>query len=136
MGEVVARTVGSRGVGDAIVRTGSRASPLHPTIPTAVAPYLGPLFILPFHLPTVYAINIVLVGWAAWLHSSGPTPLHWALQSPLLHNAHHASGIRNGNYAPIFTHLDRLFGTLRDTKLPPWMAEEAAAAAAVAKKAL
>ena len=97
-----------------------------------MAPYLVPLFILPFHLPTVYAVNIGLVAWAAWLHSSSPARLHWALQSPATHNAHHAAGIRNGNYAPIFTHLDRLFGTLRDTKLPPWMVEEATAAAAAA----
>ena len=110
--------------------------PLHPTTPPAVAPYLVPLFILPFHMPTVYAVNIALVAWATWLHSSSTTRLHWMLQSSATHNSHHSQGIRSGNYAPIFTHLDRLFGTLRDTKLPPWMAEEAAAAAAVAKKAL
>ena len=107
------------------------------TIFSGLAPYLVPLFILPFHLPTVYAVNIGLVAWATWLHSSSTVKLHWLLQSPTTHNRHHAAGIRNGNYSPIFRHMDWLFGTLLDDRPAPWMADEAnAASVAVTKKVM
>ena len=104
---------------------------------SGLGPYILPLFALPFHLPTVYVINVLLVGWATMLHSACPWRGNWLFVGATTHNMHHARGIVNGNYAAIFKLYDRIFGTLVDeSKLPPWMEaefkarEEAAAAAA------
>lgn len=97
---------------------------------SGLGPYLLPLFMLPFHLPTVYVINVLLVGWAALLHSACPWGGNWLMVGPVTHNQHHARGIVNGNYGAIFKIYDRMFGTLVDeSKLPPWMETEAAARA-------
>ena len=100
---------------------------------SGLAPYLVPLFLLPFHLPTVYAINILLVAWAQLLHSSAPWRGTWLLVGTTSHNLHHARGIRNGNYAAIFKIYDRLFGTLQPAdKLAFWQREEELARARAA----
>ena len=40
------------------------------TVFSGILPYIVPLFMLPFHIYTVYALNIVLMGWATLVHSS------------------------------------------------------------------
>lgn len=112
---------------------------------SGLGPYLVPLFILPFHLPTVYVINVLLVGWALLLHSSCPWGGNWLLVGTVTHNMHHASGIKNGNYGALTKLFDRAFGTLLPEDARPfWMkaeassrlqAAEAAAAAAAAATA-
>ena len=42
------------------------------TILSGILPYTVPLFFFPFHLWTVYAINMVLMFWATLVHSSVP----------------------------------------------------------------
>ena len=92
---------------------------------SGLAPYLCPLFLLPFHLPTIYAINILLVAWAQLLHSSAPWRGTWLFVGTTSHNLHHARGIRNGNYGAIFKIYDRIFGTLQpEDKLAYWQQEE------------
>ena len=99
---------------------------------SGIGPYLLPMLLplpffgyLPFHLPTVYFINICLVAWAAFLHSSSTGAGNWLFMGPIFHNRHHATGrLRNGNYGAIFKVYDRLFGTLLvDAKGTPDYAE-------------
>ena len=105
---------------------------------SGIGPYLLPMLLpvpfvgyLPFHLPTVYVINICLVAWAAFLHSSSPNAGSWLFMGPIYHNRHHATGrLRSGNYGAIFKVYDRLFGTLlEDAQGVPdyadWSKEEA-----------
>lgn len=94
------------------------------TVFNGLAPYLVPLFIMPFHTYTVYAINVMLVGWALLLHSSSEWKGNWLLVGTDTHNIHHSMGIRNGNYGAIFKIFDRIFGTIVENKLPYWMEEE------------
>ena len=90
-----------------------------------------PLFILPFHLNTVYVINVLLVAWALLLHSSCTWGGNWLLVGTVTHNLHHQSGIRNGNYGAITKIYDRLFGTLLpEDSRPFWMEAEAEARSA------
>lgn len=92
---------------------------------SGLCPYLVPLFILPFHVYTVYAINVALVGWATLLHSSCTWRGNWLFLGPTCHNVHHEFGKMNGNYGAIFKIWDRMFGTLRpDEKLAFWMQKE------------
>jgi sterol desaturase/sphingolipid hydroxylase (fatty acid hydroxylase superfamily) len=42
------------------------------TILSGIMPYTIPLFIAPFHLYTVFALNIALMLWATIVHSSLP----------------------------------------------------------------
>jgi sterol desaturase/sphingolipid hydroxylase (fatty acid hydroxylase superfamily) len=42
------------------------------TILSGILPYTVPLFFFPFHLWTVFAINMVLMFWATLVHSSVP----------------------------------------------------------------
>ncbi len=98
-------------------------------------PLLTPFFFngkwtfIPFHIYTVYVINILLVAWALFLHSSSSWEGTWLFMGPVFHNMHHAAGIRNGNYGAIFKVYDRLFGTLLLTPngepvKAPWVQEE------------
>lgn len=103
---------------------------------SGLAPYLVPLFVLPFHIYTVYTINIILVGWATLLHSSCPWKGNWLFQGPVSHNLHHSAGKLNSNYGAIFKIWDRLFGTLApEDKMPIWMEQEAKARAEAAAAA-
>jgi sterol desaturase/sphingolipid hydroxylase (fatty acid hydroxylase superfamily) len=102
---------------------------------SGIGPYVIPLFIAPFHLYTVYAINVCLMGWALYLHSAAPHKGGWLFMAPAYHNKHHEMGINNGNYGAIFKIYDRIFGTLREDKLAFWAeAEFQAAEAALEKK--
>lgn len=90
------------------------------TILSGMMPYIIPLFILPFHVYTVYGLNMLLMLWATLVHSS----LNWT-SNPILvttrdHNLHHTYGLKNCNYAAVFTFWDRLFGTLNRRDSPPW----------------
>jgi len=79
---------------------------------TGMMPLHIPLFFLPFHLYTVFGINIVLLGWATLLHSGASTPGGWLFIGPQDHNVHHARGLENKNFSAIFSVWDLLFGTL------------------------
>lgn len=104
---------------------------------SGIGPMLLPILLpfpfvgyIPFHLPTVYAINISLVAWALMLHSSCTWPGNWLFMGPIYHNRHHATGrLKNGNYGAIFKVYDRLFGTLLEVDgvpdYAPWQVEEA-----------
>lgn len=99
------------------------------TIFSGILPYVVPLFILPFHMYTVYTLNILLVGWATLLHSSCPWtwwgPFSWLMVRPRDHNRHHECGLNNAkNLGAIFTLWDRMGGTLDRVKLAAWIAEE------------
>jgi sterol desaturase/sphingolipid hydroxylase (fatty acid hydroxylase superfamily) len=94
------------------------------TILSGMMPYLIPLFIFPFHVYTVYALNMVLMFWATVVHSS----LNWS-GSPIFvttrdHNLHHTYGLKNCNFAAVFTFWDRLFGTLNRRDVPPWWGKD------------
>jgi lathosterol oxidase len=94
------------------------------TLLSGILPYTIPLFFLPFHIYTVYALNIMLMFWATMVHSS----LNWAGNSVMLsvkdHNLHHAFGRKNANFAAVFTFWDRLGGTLNRTDSPPWWGKD------------
>ena len=89
-----------------------------------------PLFFLPFHLHTVFAVNIVLLGWATLLHSGCGVPGGWLFIGPRDHNVHHARGLENRNFSAIFSCYDLLFGTLdregwtQNAMVPFWTAED------------
>jgi hypothetical protein len=108
---------------------------------TGMMPLHIPLFFLPFHLHTVFAINIVLLGWATFLHSGCGLAGGWLFIGPQDHNVHHARGLENRNFSAIFSGWDWLFGTLdregwtRDAFIPYWTAEDRAKAAAAAATA-
>jgi sterol desaturase/sphingolipid hydroxylase (fatty acid hydroxylase superfamily) len=90
------------------------------TILSGILPYTVPLFFFPFHIYTVYALNIALMFWATLVHSS----LNWS-NSPIFmttqdHNLHHTYGLKNCNFAAVFTFWDRAFGTLNRKAVPPW----------------
>ncbi len=101
---------------------------------SGLLPYLVPLFILPFHVYTVYAVNIALVGWATWLHSRSRWPGNWLFIGPRDHNVHHFRGIQNKNFGAIFKLWDRMFGTLDTETTPYWIAKEIEEDNGVAKK--
>ncbi len=90
------------------------------TLLSGILPYVVPLFILPFHIYTVYAINILLMAWATLVHSSA----NWVGTSVMLgtkdHNLHHAFGLKNHNFGAVFTFWDRMFGTLNRKDTAPW----------------
>jgi Delta7-sterol 5-desaturase len=94
------------------------------TILSGIMPYVVPLFMFPFHMITVYALNIMLMVWATLLHSS----FHWngnsLFLSPRDHNLHHASGLKNANFGAVFTIWDRLGHTLNRRDVPPWWGKE------------
>lgn len=90
------------------------------TLLSGILPYVVPLFVFPFHVYTVYALNIMLMFWATIVHSS----LDWS-NNPILmttrdHNLHHTYGLKNCNYAAVFTFWDRLFRTINRHAIPPW----------------
>ena len=90
------------------------------TLLSGILPYLVPLFFLPFHVYTVYALNMALMIWATCLHSSMPWGGNAILLGPKDHNLHHTFGLKNCNYAAIFTFWDKLGGTLDREREPPW----------------
>jgi sterol desaturase/sphingolipid hydroxylase (fatty acid hydroxylase superfamily) len=94
------------------------------TILSGLLPYIVPLFIMPFHVYTVYALNMLLMLWATLVHSS----LDWSGNAVLLttrdHNLHHTYGLKNCNYAAVFSFWDRLFGTLNRRDVPPWWGKD------------
>jgi lathosterol oxidase len=89
------------------------------TLLSGIAPYLVPLFVLPFHVYTVYALNMALMVWATLLHSSMPWHGNGIFLGPRDHNVHHAHGLRNVNFAAVFTFWDRIGGTM-SREDPPW----------------
>jgi sterol desaturase/sphingolipid hydroxylase (fatty acid hydroxylase superfamily) len=90
------------------------------TILSGILPYTVPLFFFPFHVYTVYALNILLMFWATIVHSS----LDWSGNAIFMttrdHNLHHTYGLKNCNFAAVFTFWDRLFGTINRKAIPPW----------------
>lgn len=94
------------------------------TILSGIMPYTIPLLILPFQLYTVYALNIALMVWATVLHSTHPFEGNALFLSPRDHNLHHAFGLKNSNYAAVFTIFDRLGGTLNRKQAPPWWGKQ------------
>ena len=91
------------------------------TILSGILPYTVPLFFIPFHIYTVYAINILLVLWAALVHSSAPWYGNAVMLGTRDHNLHHFFGLKNANYGAIFTFWDRIGGTFdRATEVPWW----------------
>lgn len=90
------------------------------TIFSGILPYTVPLFILPFHIYTVYALNIGLMFWATLVHSSLPWNGNAIFMGPRDHNLHHTFGLKNINFAAVFTFWDRMFGTLDRAQQPPW----------------
>jgi Delta7-sterol 5-desaturase len=94
------------------------------TILSGIMPYTIPLLIAPFHIYTVYALNIVLMFWATIVHSSMPWSGSAVFMTPRDHNLHHAFGLKNVNYAAVFTFWDRLFGTLNRKDVPPWWGKD------------
>lgn len=107
---------------------------------TGMMPLHIPLFLLPFHLHTVFAINIVLLGWATLLHSGCGVAGGWLFIGPQDHNVHHARGLENRNFSAIFSGYDWLFGTLdregwtQNAMVPFWTSEDRARAAAASAK--
>jgi sterol desaturase/sphingolipid hydroxylase (fatty acid hydroxylase superfamily) len=94
------------------------------TILSGILPYTVPLFIFPFHLTTVYALNILLMVWATLVHSSFNWSGNAIMLSPQDHNLHHAFGLKNSNFAAVFTFWDRLGSTLNRRQTPPWWGKE------------
>jgi lathosterol oxidase len=93
------------------------------TILSGIMPYIVPVFIIPFHLYTLYPVNMILIFWALMLHSSCKINNGSILLSPKNHNLHHAYGQQNKNFSAIFTIFDRLFGTF-DSSEPFWYKNE------------
>lgn len=69
---------------------------------------------------TVYALNIALMFWATLVHSSYPWQNSGIFMTPKDHNLHHAFGLKNANYAAVFTFWDRIGRTLDRARTPPW----------------
>jgi Delta7-sterol 5-desaturase len=90
------------------------------TILSGILPYTVPLFFFPFHIYTVYALNIGLMVWATLVHSSFDWGGNAIMLSPKDHNLHHAFGLKNSNFAAVFTFWDRLASTLNRRQAPPW----------------
>lgn len=90
------------------------------TILSGIMPYTIPLFVMPFHIYTVYALNILLMFWATVVHSSLPWEGNAVFLGTRDHNLHHTFGLKNCNFAAVFTIFDRLFGTLDRAQQPPW----------------
>lgn len=95
------------------------------TILSGILPYTLPLLVLPVHIYTVYALNMLLLIWATVLHSSA----NWLGNAIWIgtrdHNLHHAYGLKNYNFAAVFSFWDRLFGTLNRSVQPPWWGQDA-----------
>ncbi len=94
------------------------------TILSGILPYTVPLLIAPFHIYTVYVLNMLLLIWATVLHSSANWRGNAIWIGTTDHNLHHAYGLRNYNFAAVFTFWDRLFGTLNRSVLPPWWGQD------------
>jgi sterol desaturase/sphingolipid hydroxylase (fatty acid hydroxylase superfamily) len=94
------------------------------TVLSGILPYTVPLMILPFHIYTVYALNMALLIWATVLHSSCAWLGNAIWVGTRDHNLHHAYGLRNYNFAAVFTFWDRIFGTLNRAVEPPWWGKE------------
>lgn len=90
------------------------------TLLSGILPYVVPLFILPFHVYTVYALNIGLMVWATVVHSSMNFVGNTVMLSTKDHNLHHAYGLKNFNLGAVFTFWDRIGGTLNRKVSPPW----------------
>lgn len=90
------------------------------TMLSGILPYTVPLFFFPFHIWTVYALNIMLMFWATMVHSAYPWSGSPLFMTPKDHNLHHAFGLKNRNFAAVFTIWDRIFGTLDRERVPPW----------------
>lgn len=94
------------------------------TILSGIMPYTIPLFFFPFHIYTVYALNIALMFWATMVHSALPWTQSAIWMTPKDHNLHHAFGLKNYNFAAVFTFWDRLGNTLNRRQDPPWWGKE------------
>ena len=90
------------------------------TIFSGILPYTVPLFFFPFHIYTVYALNIMLMFWATLVHSTFPWSGNFVMLSPQDHNLHHTFGLKNCNFGAVFTFWDRMGGTLNRRERPPW----------------
>jgi lathosterol oxidase len=91
-----------------------------------VLPALTPLLVAPFHLSTVYAVNLALMYHAMWLHTSAKTSPNPFLLTAKDHNLHHTYGReRNYNFATLFTVWDRMFDTYNSSTTPPWWEHKA-----------
>jgi lathosterol oxidase len=90
-----------------------------------ILPALMPLLVAPFHLSTVYAVNLALMYHAMWLHTSAKASPNPFLLTPKDHNLHHAYGERNYNFAVLFTAWDRMFGTYNSSTTAPWWEHKA-----------
>jgi len=90
------------------------------TILSGIMPYTIPLFFFPFHIYTVYALNIALMVWATLVHSTFDWSGNAVMLSPKDHNLHHAFGLKNSNFAAVFAVFDRVAGTLNRHQTPPW----------------
>jgi Delta7-sterol 5-desaturase len=95
------------------------------TIMSGILPYTVSLFFFPFHIWTVYAINMVLMFWATLVHSSFPWTSSAIFMTPKDHNLHHAFGLKNANYAAVFTFWDRIGRTLDRAHVAPWWGKDA-----------
>ncbi len=102
------------------------------TILSGILPYVVPLFMMPFHIWTVYALNMGLLIWATLLHSTLKWNGNWLFFGPKDHNVHHSFGLKNCNFAAVFTLWDRLMGTMDRKTIPVWWAKELATEAKVA----
>jgi sterol desaturase/sphingolipid hydroxylase (fatty acid hydroxylase superfamily) len=105
------------------------------TILSGIMPYTVPLLFIPFHIWTVYALNIILMFWATWVHSSARWSGNAVLLSPQDHNLHHAYGLKNANYAAVFTFWDKIGRTLNRTDVAPWWNKEGWAPSAKVEEA-
>jgi lathosterol oxidase len=94
------------------------------TILSGILPYTVPLLIAPFHIYTVYVLNMLLLIWATVLHSSAKWNGNAIWIGTRDHNLHHAYGLRNYNFAAVFSFWDRLFGTLNRSVEPPWWGKD------------
>jgi Delta7-sterol 5-desaturase len=94
------------------------------TILSGILPYTVPLFFFPFHVWTVYALNIALMFWATMVHSSFPWQKNAIFMTPKDHNLHHALGLKNANFAAVFTFWDHIGKTLDRRRAPPWWGKE------------
>lgn len=94
------------------------------TILSGILPYTVPLFFFPFHVWTVYALNILLMFWATMVHSSFAWSKNAIFMTPKDHNLHHALGLKNANFAAVFTFWDRIGRTLDRARTPPWWGKE------------
>ena len=60
------------------------------------------------------------MGWATLVHSSYDWSGSSVFMTPKDHNLHHHFGLKNHNFAAVFTIWDRIFGTLNRVDRPAW----------------